>query len=513
MADTHTSDARAGRLLADRYQLDFPIATGGMAQVWEATDEVLARKVAVKILHPHLAGDDSFVERFRREAVAAARLGHPSIVQIYDTCSEEGIEAIVMELVRGTTLRRRLDGRDGRTLDPAEAVSILAHVADALECAHRAGIVHRDVKPGNILLSDDGRVLVTDFGIAKAAEGPSAGDLTKTGMTIGTVRYFAPEQVDGGVIDARTDVYALGVVLYELLCGRPPFDGPTEAATALARLHRDPLRPRQVRAGVPRGLEAIVLRALARDPAQRYQSAADLRAALLAAGRDERLDTDLDFDDVDVTVARPAGPPTPPSGTPRFTQSERSWLLPTVVILLVAGALAVAGVLFSRTETVRDLFGSGDGGGTDTADDTQGIVVIGTATAFDPQGTGGENDDAAERAIDGDLSTAWPTETYNTRRLGGLKDGVGLVLTLDQTAELRELEVRSPTSDWAASVYLAEEAAADLDGWGAPIASLENIDGDATFELGDAAGRYVLVWITDLGDSPHRVEIAEVEVR
>src|SRR3954447_11475909 len=246
-----------------------------MAQVWEATDEVLARRVAVKVLHPHLAADESFVARFRREAVAAARLSHPAIVSIYDTCSEGDCEAIVMELVQGTTLRDLLDER--KWLEPGQAVTIIAEVADALETAHQGGVVHRDVKPANILLSPDGRVLVADFGIAKAG-----GDLTTTNTTLGTAKYLAPEQVEGHAVDARTDVYALGLVLYEALCGRVPFQADTETATALARLHQEPMRPRNIRAGIPKSLEDVVLKAIAREPDARYPSAAAFRAALLA---------------------------------------------------------------------------------------------------------------------------------------------------------------------------------------------------------------------------------------
>ncbi len=219
------------------------VASGGMAQVWQGTDEVLRRKVAVKLLHPHLAADGSFVVRFRKEAVAAARLAHPGIVSIYDTCSEDGTEAIVMELVPGQTLRERLD--DPAPIDPWQAAGLAAQVAEALEAAHRAGLVHRDIKPANVLLAGDGRVKVADFGIAKAVE---EADLTQPGLMVGTAKYVAPEQVEGKPVDPRTDIYSLGVVLYEMLCGRPPFVADTDAATALARLQRDALRPRQVRA-------------------------------------------------------------------------------------------------------------------------------------------------------------------------------------------------------------------------------------------------------------------------
>ncbi len=187
-----------------------------MAEVWQAGDEVLGRHVAVKILHPHLAADQAFVARFRTEAIAAARLHHPSIVAIYDTCHEDGLEAIVMELVRGTTLRDQLDGRS--MLAYAEVVHVGAEVADALAAAHRAGLVHRDIKPANILLCADERVMVTDFGIAKIRDDT---DHTQTGTMLGTVKYLAPEQVRSEPVDGRTDIYSLGVVLFECACARP----------------------------------------------------------------------------------------------------------------------------------------------------------------------------------------------------------------------------------------------------------------------------------------------------
>ncbi|MEZ5203076.1 MAG: serine/threonine-protein kinase [Acidimicrobiales bacterium] len=268
-----------GRLLVGRYRLERPIASGGMAQVWEGLDQTLARRVAVKILHPHLASDETFVRRFRAEAVAAARLSHPSIVSVYDTCSIDGLEAIVMELVTGTTVRADLDAHGPLKLPAVLAIG--TQVADALGAAHAAGLVHRDVKPANILLSADGRVLVADFGIAKAAEGS---DLTAAGAMIGTAKYLAPEQVRDGPIDGRADLYALGVVLYEALAGVAPFVADTDAATALARLHRDPRPLQELRPEVPEAVALVVAQAMRRDPDERFASAAALRTALLAAG-------------------------------------------------------------------------------------------------------------------------------------------------------------------------------------------------------------------------------------
>jgi serine/threonine-protein kinase len=502
-------------VLGGRYRLDRLIATGGMAQVWEATDEVLARRVAVKVLHPHLAADESFVARFRREAVAAARLSHPSIVSIYDTCSEDDCEAIVMELVQGSTLRELLDER--KWLEPGQAITIIAEVADALETAHQGGVVHRDVKPANILLSPDGRVLVADFGIAKAG-----GDLTTTGATLGTAKYLAPEQVEGKPVDARSDVYALGVVLYETLCGRPPFVADTEAATALARLHQEPMRPRNVRAGVPKAIEDVVLHAMARDPDGRYPSAAAFRAALLAAGRGAAPAQPLSIASApaapgDATVATnvPRKTDSTPTGSPpTFVRTERGWLVPTAVIVVVAVVLIVGGVLLAGGGSVPSI--PGIGGGNDPT--TANPIAAADATAFDPPpGDGTENDADAPKAIDGDPSTFWQTQGYNDPAIK-IKPGVGLYVTLNQAAKLKTLKVTSSTSGWAAQIYIADSPKTDLASWGTPVAEKDGIAaGTVTFDLGGHQGAAVLIWITNVGTSPDdagrfHTQIAEVSV-
>ena len=505
----------AGRVLAGRYRLDSLLASGGMAQVWRGTDDVLRRQVAVKLLHPHLAADTTFVSRFRQEALAAARLAHPGIVAIYDTCSEDGVEAIVMELVVGRTLRERLD--DPAPIDPWQAAGLAAQVAEALDAAHRAGLVHRDVKPANVLLSDDGRVKVADFGIAKAV---AEADLTQPGLMVGTAKYLAPEQVRGDAVDPRTDLYSLGVVLYEMLCGRPPFVADTDAATALARLQRDPLRPRQVRAGVPKGLEEVVCRAMAREPAERYDTAADLRAALLAAGASATPDADLTATSLGVVPGHTSGTSLPGrvagatrvDSAPSFRQTERSWLVPTIVVVLVALALGIAGVLLGRSgartffDDVRDAIGG--------PSNTANPVSITEASAFDPGGDGAENDQLAANVLDGDPSTSWRTEGYNDRDITRLKPGVGLVLTLDSPAAIGGLEVVSPTNDWRVLIYVADSAAESLAGWGEPVATTGGLPaGTNTIDLGDARGGAVLVWIVDRGDAAGRAPAVIQDVR
>jgi serine/threonine-protein kinase len=516
--------------LAGRYRFERLIATGGMAQVWEATDLVLDRRVAVKLLHAHLADDEMFVERFRREAIAAARLAHPAIVSIFDTYSGDGMEAIVMELVHGLTLRQELDRR--QSLPPAEAVRIGIQVADALAVAHQSRLVHRDIKPANILLCDDERVMVADFGIAKLDEG---GDHTKEGTMLGTAKYLAPEQVEGRPVDARTDVYALGVVLYEMLCGRPPFDADTDVATALARLHSDPPRPRQIKADLPRALDDVVMRAMAREPDGRFATAAELRAALQSADLGSAPDRPVHYaDNTAITaVTPPAGTPavaagtaggaagrgTPPAAAPPSragrAKRERSILFPAIVVLFVAVALAVAGVLIGNTLADRGIIGGPDTtetteGGGETAAPTE--VVVTTATPFDPEIGDGENDDVAPRAIDDDPATAWATSTYASSDFGGLKDGLGLILTLDQAAALATLTVNSPTPGWTADVYVADSAAPDLAGWGEPVATGQTFgDGDTTVDLAGASGSEVLIWITALPQEA-KVEIADASV-
>ncbi|MEL6985140.1 MAG: protein kinase, partial [Actinomycetota bacterium] len=235
----------------------------------------LTRPIAVKILHPHLATDHGFVTRFRREALASARLSHPSIVAVYDTMSEQGIEAIVMELVEGRTLRSVLD--EAGVLPPPDVVDIGVQISDALDVAHRSGVVHRDIKPANIMVGTDRRIMVTDFGIAKATKDE---DLTHTGTLLGTAKYLAPEQVTGEPVDPRADIYALGIVLFEAATGGPPFLADTDAATALARLREEAPRCRERRADVPVALDEIIAKAMARNPDDRYDRALSLRSAL-----------------------------------------------------------------------------------------------------------------------------------------------------------------------------------------------------------------------------------------
>src|SRR5439155_6694600 len=274
--------AQIGTVLTGRYRLIELLGQGGMATIYRANDAQLGRDVAVKLLRPEYGRDPDFGERFRHEAKAAASLNDPNIVSVFDYGQDEAGPYIVMELVDGEDLSTVI--RRTGALPPRQAARIAAEVARALGAAHARGIVHRDVKPGNVLLARDGRVKVTDFGIARAI---AEAQMTLPGTTLGSVHYFSPEQVRGESASELSDIYALGIVLYELLTGRRPWEGDTAAAVALARLSGSVPMPSGVRAGIPPTLEAIDRKALAPDPADRFQTANAMANALdtFLAGR------------------------------------------------------------------------------------------------------------------------------------------------------------------------------------------------------------------------------------
>lgn len=275
----------SGRMLGDRYEIGEVIGRGGMAEVHEGRDLRLGRRVAVKILRPDLARDPSFQARFRREAQSAAALNHPNIVAVYDTGEDtlmgEGESAvivpyIVMEYVDGMTLRQLL--ASGRRLLPERALEISAGVLSALDYAHRHGIVHRDIKPANVMLTRTGDVKVMDFGIARAMNDTNTATMTAAQSVMGTAQYLSPEQARGEVVDARSDLYSASVLLYELLTGKPPFTGDSPVSIAYQHVSEMPTPPSQVDPGVTQEVDAVVLRALAKSPNDRYQTAAEFRA-------------------------------------------------------------------------------------------------------------------------------------------------------------------------------------------------------------------------------------------
>jgi eukaryotic-like serine/threonine-protein kinase len=321
-------------VLGGRYLLVEKIGEGGMATVFLGTDQVLGRTVAVKVLAPNYARDQNFVQRFRREAQAAARMNHPGVVSVYDTGSDDGTHYIVMEHVQGRTLAEILKS-EGHLL-PDRAAEIAEAVAAALSFAHAQGIVHRDIKPANIMITPQGEVKVMDFGIARAT---ASGDtLTQTATVLGTATYLSPEQAQGEPVDARSDIYSLGVVLYELLTGQPPFTGDSPVAVAYKHVREDPPSPSRLNQGVPQGLEAVTMKALAKNPSNRYQSADEMRADLDRVRRGQPpLATPLLVPDQTQVIGRQARPttvlPSVPPGEEGRGRRIAAWVVLGLIVL------------------------------------------------------------------------------------------------------------------------------------------------------------------------------------
>jgi beta-lactam-binding protein with PASTA domain/tRNA A-37 threonylcarbamoyl transferase component Bud32 len=357
------------RVFNGRYELVRRIARGGMAEVFLARDQLLDRPVALKILFPELSTDPSFVERFRREAQAAANLSHPNIVSVYDWGEEDGTYFIVMEYVDGKPLSNLI--RTEGPLLADRAASIGAAVAAALAFAHRNEVVHRDVKPGNVLIDSAGHVKVADFGIARAAN--TKENLTQTGAVMGTATYFSPEQAQGLAVDPRSDVYSLGVVLYEMVTGQPPFSGDNPVTVAYKHVREDAPPPRQLNPQVPAAFEAIVLQAMAKSPDDRFASAEDLRSDLLRfrQGRPVAARVPAGVSDGPPTAAMAATTVQPAANStrvlPAATATGQTAALPVhrrtgayvVLLFVMLALLAVLLFLLGRT---LGLFGGGGGG-------------------------------------------------------------------------------------------------------------------------------------------------------
>ena len=474
-----------GQLLAGRYELQDVAGSGGMSSVYRARDTVLERTVAIKILHEHYSDDPEYVERFRREARALAQLNHPNIVTVIDRGEYEGRQFIVFEHVEGENLKELID-REGQ-LPVDQALALVHQVARGLAFAHEHGVVHRDVKPHNVLIDADGVAKVTDFGIARSVE-PADG-LTETGTLLGTSEYIAPEQASGQRVDERSDQYSLATVLYELLTGSPPFTGDNFMAVAMKHIQEPVPSVRDSRPDVSPRLDAIVSRAMAKRPENRFPTTEAMMAALEAA----RADTDgalapalVSPPDDGATESIPVPGPLPPS----VERSRKRFPLPILVGLVVVGVAALVIALVIAGGGTDSLTGNGAGGV--GGGDRVRLVAL---SDFDPDGDGTEHPEAVPAATDGSATTYWTTESYSTFD----KAGVGIVLDARRGVDLSELTVTTDTPGYTAVI----EASNRSDGGFKVVSDSQTVEEQTTFDLEGGDYRYYLIWITSLDGRAH----------
>ncbi len=493
-----------GTVLSGRYRLEAKLGSGGMSTVYLARDQTLDRQVAVKVMHREMSEQADQLERFRQEARSVAKLSHPNVVSVIDAGEDGGHPYIVFEYVEGETLKQRVS-RDG-ALEPQEAIAYAIEIARGLSVAHARRMVHRDIKPQNILIDAEGRAKLTDFGISRQLEQDG---MTATGRVLGTTDYVAPEQAMGRPVDQRSDIYSLGVVLYEMLVGQVPFAADSQVGVAMKHVNEELPDVQRRRPDVSAAVALVVERATAKDPGERYQQVSEMIDDLSTALEVEAARAGSTTGEA--TSVLDAVPP-----PKRELSSGRRWSWAAV-----AGLLLVIGVVLLFVFVISN----GDIGGGGAAKDKGSPVAIDSATDYDPQGDEEEGGSTVELAVDGDPSgTAWDTEHYDSDTFAGTKTGpnpgVGLYVTTSSPAKPTEMIVRSPTPGWDAQVFAAASGPpGELEEWGEPVGIA--VDASSTEEIDltvPEPAQYFLIWFNKASEARdqagrYQVEVSDIELR
>ncbi len=492
-----------GTVLSGRYRLEAKLGSGGMSTVYLASDETLDRPVAVKVMHREMSEQEDQLQRFRQEARAVAKLTHPNVVSVIDAGEDGGYPYIVFEYVKGETLKQRI-ARVG-ALDTQEAIAYAIEVARGLSVAHARNMVHRDIKPQNVLIDEEGRAKLTDFGISRQLE--QAG-VTATGRVLGTTDYVAPEQAMGKGADPRSDIYSLGVVLYEMLIGQVPFHADSQVGVAMKHVNEELPDVQRRRPEASAAVALVVERATAKNPDERYQTIAemidDLETALEVEAARAGSTTG------EATSVLDAVPP------PQRKLSGRGrWSWAAILVLLLVGGGALLAV---------QLISNGGFGGGGANKGKGGDISISGATDYDPQGDGEEVGSKVELAADGDpTGSAWETEHYDSETFEGTKTGpdpgVGIYVTATSPANPARMIVRTPTPGWDAQVFAAPAGPpSDLSGWGEPVG--ETSEAEATQEIDlevPQPSTYFLLWFTKASpardqEGRYQIEISDIKL-